>query len=48
MATCPSSHESIVMAHVLFLDIVGYSKLPMEHAKALVNKFQQTVQKSAE
>jgi serine/threonine protein kinase/class 3 adenylate cyclase len=48
MATCPSTHESIVMAHVLFLDIVGYSKLPMERAKALVSKFQQTVQKSAE
>ncbi len=36
------------MAHVLFIDMVGYSQLPMNRAKALVAKFQQTVQKSAE
>ena len=48
MASCPSTHESIVMAHVLFIDMVGYSKLPMDRAKALVTKFQQTVQKSTE
>ncbi|MGO9539271.1 MAG: adenylate/guanylate cyclase domain-containing protein [Terriglobales bacterium] len=48
MASCPSTHESIVMAHVLFIDIVGYSQLPMNRAKAVVAKFQQTVQKSAE
>src|ERR1700704_6639749 len=48
MASCPSSHESVVLAHVLFIDIVGYSKLPMDRAKTLVASFQQTVQSSAE
>ena len=36
------------MAHVLFVDMVGYSKLPMDRARALVTKFQHTVQKTAE
>lgn len=36
------------MAHVLFIDMVGYSKLPMDRAKFLVTKFQQTVQKTGE
>jgi len=48
MATSPNAHESLQMAHVLFLDMVGYSLLPMDRAKALVTKLQQTVQKAAE
>ena len=49
MVSCPTpTHESLVMAHVLFIDMVGYSKLPMDRAKALVTKFQQTIQRTAE
>ena len=36
------------MAHVLFIDMVGYSKLPMDQARALGTKFQHAVQKTAE
>jgi len=36
------------MAHVLFVDIVGYSILPMNRGKALVAQFQQAVQKTSE
>lgn len=49
MATLPNpTHESLVMAHVLFVDMVGYSKLPMDQARALVTRFQQTVQRTEE
>ena len=46
MASYPSTHESLVMAHVLFIDMVGFSKLPIDHAKVVLTKFQQTVQKT--
>ena len=36
------------MAHVLFIDMVGYSKLPMDRAKQLVTKFQELVQRTSE
>ncbi len=36
------------MAHVLSIEMVGYSKLPVDRAKALVTEFQQTVQRTAE
>jgi class 3 adenylate cyclase len=36
------------MVHVLFIDMVGYSKLPMDRAKVLVARFQQTVQRTGE
>src|ERR1700680_2708125 len=31
------------MAHVLFMDIVGYSKLPMDHQKAVLHTLQAVV-----
>jgi len=48
MATRANTQESLQMAHVLFLDIVGYSLLPMDRAKVLVAKVQQTVRNSLE
>jgi serine/threonine protein kinase/class 3 adenylate cyclase len=48
MATRPSTRGSIEIAHVLFTDMVGYSLLPMDRAKAIVAKFQETVKKSTE
>src|SRR5262249_50350516 len=48
MATRANAQESLQMAHVLFLDIVGYSLLPMDRATLLVAKVQQTVRNSLE
>jgi serine/threonine protein kinase/class 3 adenylate cyclase len=48
MATRANEQESLEMAHVLFLDIVDYSLLPMDRGKALVAKVQHTVKKSPE
>jgi class 3 adenylate cyclase/tetratricopeptide (TPR) repeat protein len=36
------------MAHVLFMDIVGYSKLPMDHQQAVLQTLQEIVSATAE
>jgi class 3 adenylate cyclase/tetratricopeptide (TPR) repeat protein len=36
------------MAHVLFMDIVGYSKLPMDHQEAVLRTLQEVVSATAE
>jgi tetratricopeptide (TPR) repeat protein/class 3 adenylate cyclase len=42
-----SSH-TLEIAHVLFTDIVGYSKLPMEEQEQLLMKLQETVRQTPE
>ena len=36
------------MAHVLFMDIVGYSKLPMDHQEAVLRTLQAVVSATSE
>src|SRR5579862_1436572 len=36
------------MAHVLFMDIVGYSKLPMDHQQAVLHSLQVVVSTTSE
>ena len=36
------------MAHVLFMDIVGYSKLPMDHQEAVLHTLQAVVSATSE
>jgi serine/threonine protein kinase len=48
MASCPSRHQSLVMAHVLFVDIVESSMESMDRGKALVAQFQQAIQRTSE
>lgn len=48
MASCPSAHESLVTVHVLSIDLVGLSTLPLDRTRALITKFQQVLQKTPE
>jgi hypothetical protein len=40
--------DELLMAHVLFLDIVGYSKLPMKRQRQALQQLQQLVRDSVE
>jgi len=42
------STPELEIAHVLFIDIVGYSKLPMDHQRAQVEALQQVTSSTAE
>src|SRR5713101_3375023 len=42
------SSRTLEIAHVLFTDIVGYSKLPMEEQEQLLMKLQDTVRQTTE
>src|SRR5260370_18462570 len=42
------SSRTLEIAHVLFTDIVGYSKLPMEEQERLLMKLQDTVRQTTE
>src|SRR5882762_837080 len=42
------SSPTLEIAHVLFTDIVGYSKLPMDEQEHLLMQFQDTVRQTAE
>src|SRR5712692_1173263 len=42
------SSRTLEIAHVLFTDIVGYSKLPMEEQEQLLLKLQDTVRQTTE
>jgi TolB-like protein/class 3 adenylate cyclase len=44
----PESHAEPVLAHVLFMDIVGCSKLPSDEQKRIVGRLQELVRQSAE
>ena len=35
--------SKLKMAHVVFMDIVGYSKLPMDHQEAVLRTLQEVV-----
>jgi class 3 adenylate cyclase/tetratricopeptide (TPR) repeat protein len=41
--TEPRQTSKLEMAHVLFMDIVGYSKLPMDHQEAVLRTLQRVV-----
>jgi class 3 adenylate cyclase/Flp pilus assembly protein TadD len=41
--TEPRQATKLEMAHVLFMDIVGYSKLPMDHQEAVLHTLQEVV-----
>jgi class 3 adenylate cyclase len=42
------STPELEIAHVLFIDIVGYSKLPMDHQREQVEELQQVTSSTAE
>jgi TolB-like protein/class 3 adenylate cyclase/Tfp pilus assembly protein PilF len=44
----PGTHTEPVLAHVLFMDIVGCSKLPSDEQKRIVGRLQELVRASAE
>jgi class 3 adenylate cyclase/tetratricopeptide (TPR) repeat protein len=44
----PTAIRTLEIAHVLFTDIVGYSKLPMDKQEQLLMQFQDTVRQTAE
>jgi WD40 repeat protein len=44
----PTPGDELVMAHVLFLDIVGYSKLPMEQQRRVLQQLQALVRATQE
>jgi len=45
----PSEPKSLVeMAHVLFMDIVSYSKLPMDHQREVISQLQEMVRGTPE
>ncbi len=48
MATSPSQTESLEIAHVLFMDIVGYSTMPMDRQRHLVARLQERVRATTE
>lgn len=43
MPQAPNESLALEMAHVLFLDIVGFSKLPMNEEREILRELQQTV-----
>src|SRR5438876_8887187 len=48
MGTELASPPQLEIAHVLFLDVVGYSRLPMEEQRRVVRELQETVSRTAE
>ena len=46
--TAPRPATKLEMAHVLFMDIVGYSKLPMDHQEAVLHSLQVVVSTTSE
>ncbi|MGA7226239.1 MAG: adenylate/guanylate cyclase domain-containing protein [Candidatus Acidiferrales bacterium] len=44
----PRQTTKLEMAHVLFMDIVGYSKLPMDHQEAVLHSLQVVVSTTSE
>lgn len=44
----PPTTPSLEMAHVLFLDIVGYSRLPMDHQQRVIHDLQEAVRGTSE
>ena len=46
--TEPRQTTKLEMAHVLFMDIVGYSKLPMDHQEAVLHSLQVVVSTTSE
>jgi tetratricopeptide (TPR) repeat protein/class 3 adenylate cyclase len=46
--TGPPQTTKLEMAHVLFMDIVGYSKLPMDHQEAVLHSLQIVVSTTSE
>jgi eukaryotic-like serine/threonine-protein kinase len=46
--TDPRQTTKLEMAHVLFMDIVGYSKLPMDHQEAVLHSLQVVVSTTSE
>ena len=44
----PNASPCLEMAHVLFMDIVAYSQLPMDEQTRLVGKLQQIVRSTTE
>ncbi len=46
--TVPRQTTKLEMAHVLFMDIVGYSKLPMDHQEAVLRTLQEVVSATSE
>jgi tetratricopeptide (TPR) repeat protein/class 3 adenylate cyclase len=46
--TNPRQTTKLEMAHVLFMDIVGYSKLPMDHQEAVLRSLQVVVSSTSE
>ena len=47
-ASEPSGPLSVEIAHVLFMDIVAYSKLPMDHQRQTLGELQKTVRGTSE
>src|SRR5229473_590850 len=47
-ASEPSGPLPLEIAHVLFMDIVAYSKLPMDHQRQLLGELQKTVRGTSE
>jgi class 3 adenylate cyclase len=43
-----ATREKLEVAHILFMDIVGYAKLPMEQQAAIVNELQAIVHDTAD
>jgi class 3 adenylate cyclase len=51
MPTVPASatdSQQLVMAHVLYMDIVGYSKLPTDHQAQILNRLSEVVRATQE
>jgi len=48
MSTEIKKEIQLELAHVLFIDIVGYSKLPINEQRALVERLNETVRGAAE
>jgi len=46
--TEPRQTTKLEMAHVLFMDVVGYSKLPMDHQEAVLHTLQSVVLTTSE
>jgi class 3 adenylate cyclase/ABC-type uncharacterized transport system auxiliary subunit len=44
----PSPAQPLEMAHVLFMDIVAYSTLPMDHQRQVLHELQEAVRKTPE